>query len=508
VPTRHLLILPDQLHPGLGPLADAEPSQTVVLLCEDHGWMRSTRAHKQKLVLFFAAQRRFAQALTTRGFTVHHLQKAASLEWAIAQHLAAYPGAHLELSEPNDRSLRSQVARAVQAGGGTLKLHPNAWRLVDHEVFDRWAAGRKRLRMEDFYRQARQREGWLLDPESPSNPLGGKWNFDHDNRKVPPPGTRFTPPLAFEPDALVQAVIDEVDADFANHPGTVRAFAWPTSRSQALELLAAFVRDHLPTFGPYEDAMLAEERTLHHSRLSAPINLGLLHPREVVEAALAAFHADPARIPLASIEGFVRQVLGWREYMFHIDRTRGAQLEASNALGHHHSVPEAFWTGETRMACLHSSWQGLAESGYNHHIERLMIFGNLALSHAVDPLQLTAWFTGMYVDAFDWVMVPNVMGMSQYADGGGFTSKPYVSGGAYINRMSDHCARCPFDPGARTGERACPFTVGYWDFIDRHAKRFERHPRMAVVVKAWQARDEHEKAAVRALAASYRERLP
>jgi len=505
---RHVLVLGDQLTTEHGPLAAADPAATVVLTIESVELVRATRAHVQKAALFFGALRRFSSDLASRGFRVDHRRTADSFAAAIADHLRRWPGATLELVRPADRGVAEALTLAARRAGGDVRLLPNPLRLVPDDVFDAYAEGRKRWRMEDFYRRARTREGWLMDPDDPARPLGGVWNLDRENRRVPPKGARFPPPPVFEPDDLMRGVLDDVERLFPDHPGRLRPFGWPTSRAEALAALADFVDHRLPAFGPYEDAMVGGERVLHHSQLSVPLNLGLLHPREVVEAVVHAFHEGDGRVPLASAEGFVRQVLGWREFVYHVDRRRGPALEAANALDHHAPVPDAFWTGETRMACVADAWRGLHERGWNHHIERLMLFGNLALTLGTDPRELTAWFTAHYVDALDWVMVPNVMGMSQYADDGGFTSKPYVSGGAYVDRMSDHCRRCPFEPGRRTGPDACPFTVGYWDFIDRHQKRFERHPRMAVAVRAWRGRSAAEQAAVRARAAELRAALP
>ena len=505
---RHVLILGDQLTTDHGPLAGADPATTAVLSIESVEWVRATRAHVQKAALFFGALRRFAGDLASRGFRVDHHRTAASFASAIAEHLRRWPGVTLELMRPADRGVADELTRAVRRAGGDLHLLPNPLRLVPDEVFDAYARGRQRWRMEDFYRRVRAREGWLMDPDDPAKPLGGVWNLDRENRRVPPAGSRFPPPPSFEPDDLMREVLDDVERLFPDHPGRLRPFGWPTSRAEALAALEDFVEHRLPAFGPYEDAMVTGERVLHHSQLSVPLNLGLLHPREVVEAVVRAFHENDGRVPLASAEGFIRQVLGWREFVYHVDRTRGPALEAANELEHHGPVPEAFWTGRTRMACVADAWRGLHEHGWNHHIERLMLFGNLALTLGTDPRALTAWFTAHYVDALDWVMVPNVMGMSQYADAGGFTSKPYVSGGAYIDRMSDHCRRCPFEPGRRTGPDACPFTVGYWDFVDRHQARFERHPRMAVAVRSWRTRSEAECSAVRARAAELRAELP
>jgi deoxyribodipyrimidine photolyase-related protein len=505
---RHVLVLGDQLTRGHGLLAGADPAATVVLTVESVGLVRATRAHVQKAALFFGALRRFAADLATEGFTVDHHRLAPSFEAAIAAHLERWPGATLELMRPNDRGVAASLTAAARAAGGDVRVVPNALRLVDDATFDTWTRGRTRWVMESFYRTVREAQGWLMDPADPRRPEGGTWNLDAANRQVPKRGHRFAPPPDFEPDELMREVLDDVARTFPDHPGRLRPFAWPVTRAQALVVLERFVAERLPEFGPFEDALVHGERALAHSQLSVPLNLGLLHPREVLEAVERAYRTGGGRVPLQSAEGFVRQVLGWREYVFHVDRVRGEALAHANALDHHAPLPDAYWTGATRMACFSDAWANVHERGWSHHIQRLMVFGNLALGLGVDPIELTEWFTTVHVDAQDWVMVPNVMGMSQYSDGGAMTTKPYVSGGAYLNRMGDHCGRCPFDPGTRTGPNACPFTVGYWDFVDRHQERFARHPRMAVAVKAWQARDPDEQAAVRARAVELREALP
>ncbi len=504
----HVLVLGDQLTRDHGLLKGAEPSRTVVLTVESVGLARGTRAHVQKVALYFGALRRFAADLAADGFIVDHHRLAPSFEAAIAAHLARWPGATLEVMKPNDRGVAEALTAAARAAGGDVRVLPNALRLVDDATFDAWAHGRKRWLLEGFYRTVRERQGWLMDPDDPRRPEGGAWNLDAANRQVPKRGHRFAAPPAFEPDALQEEVLDDVARTFPNHMGRLRPFAWPITRAQALEALERFVDDRLPEFGPFEDALVHGERALAHSQLSVPLNLGLLHPREVLEAVEHAYRTGDGRIPLQSAEGFLRQVLGWREYVFHVDRVRGDGLAHANALDHRAPLPDAYWTGATRMACFADAWANVHERGWSHHIQRLMVFGNLALGLGVDPEALTDWFTAVHVDAQDWVMVPNVMGMSQFADGGAMTTKPYVSGGAYLNRMGNHCARCPFDPGTRTGPNACPFTVGYWDFVDRHQERFARHPRMAVAVNAWRMRDPDEQESVRALAAELRQRLP
>jgi deoxyribodipyrimidine photolyase-related protein len=299
---------------------------------------------------------------------------------------------------------------------------------------------------------------------------------------------------AFEPDAITRVVQDEVDG-FEHAWGEVRPFGWPVTREQARTALDAFLQERLPRFGTYQDAMITDEPFLWHSTLSVPLNLGLLHPREVIDAAIG--HADAAGedvVPLNALEGFVRQILGWREFVHQVDRTRGETMRGANALEADGPLPPAYWGASTDLRCLGTTIEKLRRTGYAHHIERLMVLGNLAQLSATDPQEVLAWFTATHLDALDWVMVPNVLGMSQYADGGTMTSKPYAAGANYLNRMSDACGACRFDPKAKEGDHACPVTDWYWAFIDRHQDRFAGNHRMRMIVASWRKRDADERA--------------
>lgn len=507
---RHVLVLGDQLTRLVGPLADADPATTTVLLVESDAWARRRPYHRQKLVLVWSAMRHFAAEAAAAGFDVAY-RRSAAFEEALDAHLAAHPGATIELMEPADHGVVDGVRRAIEAAGGRLAVVPNALWLSDEAAFDAWAAGRRELRLDAWYRAERRRSGWLMEdragrPARPGDqaarPAGGAWSHDAENRRVPPPGHHFPPPPAFAPDVITREVLVEVDARFPGHPGSLDGFAWPVTRTDALDALADFVAYRLPEFGPYEDALVDGERVLAHSLLSVPLNLGLLTAAEVCAAVLAT--AGRADVPLASVEGFVRQLLGWREFLHHVYRREMPGLRAANVLGHEASLPAFYWTGETRMRCVGEAVRQVVATGHTHHIQRLMVLGSFSLLAGVEPGAVNDWFLEMYVDAFDWVVTPNVIGMSQFATGGTFTSKPYVSGGAYIDRMSDHCDRCPYDPRLSTGPDACPFTTLYWDFVDRHAERFRANPRMATIVAAWRRRDEAARSAIRVRAAEVR----
>jgi deoxyribodipyrimidine photolyase-related protein len=313
----------------------------------------------------------------------------------------------------------------------------------------------------------------------------------------------FAPPPAFSADDLTRAVIAQVERDFPEHPGLLEGFAWPVTREQALVCLDDFVAHRLADFGPYQDALVDGQRTLAHSLLSVPLNLGLLTPQEVCERVLEASLARP-EVPLSSTEGFIRQVLGWREFLRHVYRRGMPGLATARGLGHTADLPAFYWTAETRMRCMGEAVRGVLATGHAHHIQRLMVLGNWALLAGVEARQVDEWFLELFVDAFDWVVMPNVMGMSQWADRS-FTSKPYVSGGAYLDRMGDHCRRCPYDPHSSAGPQACPFSALYWAFIERHAALLRSNARMGTAVRAWLRRDPTDRAAILARAAQVSE---
>lgn len=489
---RHLLVLGDQLTRGVGPLAASTPDTARVVMIESDALARRLPHHKQKLVLFLSAMRHHAQALRDDGFEVDYYREE-SFASGLTRHFAAHPGVTLETMAPSDWGCADALRVAAERAGGRLVVHPNELWLTPDEEFDEWALGRKSLRLEHFYREVRRRTGWLMDDGAPA---GGRWNFDADNRKTPDAGHAFPPAPRFEPDDTTRTVMREVEERYPDHFGSVDPFGWPVTRAQALEALEDFLRHRLASFGPYEDAMVAGEPTLYHSLLSPALNLGLLHPREVCERALA-HAAEPSHgVPLQSIEGFLRQIAGWREFVHHVYRRGMPGLRTANGLEHDGRLPDLYWGAGTRMRCLAETVRQLGETGHAHHIQRLMVLGNFALIARVDPRELNDWFLACYVDALDWVVTPNVMGMSQYADLGTFTSKPYAASGKYVDRMSDYCAGCAYDPAKTTGHDACPLNSLYWDFLDHHAKRLGGNPRMALVLKSWERRDPESKAAI------------
>ena len=460
---RTVWVFGDQLNRHVGALASATPADTRVLLVESERLLRSGR-HVQRQHLVVAAMRRFARDLAEAGFEVD-LRREPSLAAGLHAHVLDHAPDLVVATEPNSRDARSLCARldVTQVRSDQFLCHARD--------FADWAATRRSLRMEDFYRWQRVRLGYLMDGDEPA---GGRWNYDPENREPPPADASvFSEP----PQSPLDQLDREVLASLPDAPGRSPVGLWATSRAQALARLEHFLDHELPRFGPYEDAMTGDSWALAHSLLSPYLNLGLLLPREVCDAVEERYRAGT--VPIASAEGFIRQVIGWREYVWGLYWLWPEMAEA-NALDHQRSLPPAF-TGDadTGMRCLADALEGLEERAWIHHIPRLMVLANLSNLYGAAPRAVMEWMSARYIDAAEWVMVPNVMGMGLWADGGRMASKPYISGGAYIDRMSDYCAGCRYDPRRRTGDTACPFTTLYWDFLARHEQRLTGNHRLS-----------------------------
>ena len=505
---RHLvLVLGDQLDIDAAAFDGFDAAQDAVWMAEvaeesTHVWSSQPRT-----VMFLAAMRHFAQALRTAGRPLHYTAldesgNAGSLAAQLAADIGRLRPQALVMTAPGDWRVLAALRATAVAAGLLLDVREDRHFYCAVREFAAHAKGRKQLRLEYFYREMRRRHHVLLTPEG--EPEGGEWNYDADNRKpFGAQGPGAVPPRAvFEPDALTREVIALVQERFKGHPGRCDRFAWPVTREQALQSMQRFIDERLAGFGDVQDAMWPGEPWLWHSHLAAALNLKLLHPREVVAAAEAAYRAGHA--PLAAVEGFIRQILGWREYVRGIYWTQMPEYLERNELGAHEPLPAWFWTGDTTMACLKDALTQTLTHGYAHHIQRLMVTGLYTLLLGVEPKAVHAWYLAVYVDAVEWVELPNVLGMSQYADGGVMASKPYIATGQYIARMSPHCKGCRFDPTQRTGERACPFTTLYWDFLMRHERRLAGNPRMALQVKNLARLDAAERSAVVARADAIR----
>jgi deoxyribodipyrimidine photolyase-related protein len=442
-------------------------------------------SHKARVALFLAAMRHFRDGLLARGLTVHYRRlddpgNNGTLHAELLDACRRLRPIRLVVVEPGDYRVREALTAAAAAAGVPLEIRTDRHFLTTLDEFAAFAGSRRQLRLEHFYRQARRNHRVLMDGDEPA---GGRWNFDHDNRgSFGKSGPGLVPcPTSFPPDETTKEVLELVETSFASHPGRLDRFDWPVTPGQATAALDDFVANRLGDFGPYQDAMWVGQPYLYHSRLSAAMNLKLLDPRDVLAAAERAYR--DGRAPLAAVEGFVRQVLGWREYVRGVYWRFMPGYARSNALGAAHPLPNFYWTGDTPMNCLRECLTQTLDYGYAHHIQRLMVTGLYALLFGVDPFAVHEWYLAVYVDAVEWVELPNTVGMSQFADGGVMASKPYCASGKYIQRMSNYCAGCRYDPARSTGEGACPFTTLYWDFLLRHEESLSGNPRMAMQVR-------------------------
>ena len=471
-------VLGDQLDRRGQALAVADPATHRILMVESLGKLASKNWHIQRAHFVVASMRRFAEELRDAGFEVDY-RRAESLQQGLADHRKQFAPVRVAAMEPASRNglLLLQRQEVDVCRSNQFLCHP--------DEFAQWAKDRKSFKMEDFYRWQRRRLGYLMDGDQP---VGGQWNFDAENRQRPP---KLSPDQArtFWP-SPPQSILDEIDHQvIADMPSTVWGAApdgtWATSRDQALLRLDHFIVNLLPRFGPHEDAMLTGNWHLAHSLLAQYLNIGLLRPAEVCDAVEVAYRSGA--VPIASAEGFIRQIIGWREYVWGLYWMWGPDYRHRNELEAHRPIPPAF-RGEapTQMRCVSTTLQTLHDHGWVHHIQRLMILGNLALLTGVEPWAMATWMWAGFVDGAEWVMAPNVVGMSLHADGGMMATKPYAAGGAYIDKMSDYCKGCRYDRKQRTGPDACPFTTLYWDFLARHAERFGRNPRVVTQVRAAQ----------------------
>ncbi|MFN3526307.1 MAG: cryptochrome/photolyase family protein [Paracoccus sp. (in: a-proteobacteria)] len=481
---RLILVLGDQLTHDLSALREAGPGD-IIVMAEVMDEASYVRHHPKKIAFLFAAMRKFAAELQAKGLAVAYTrlddpQNSHSIGGELLRRAAEHGASEVIATEPGEWRLINALADLPV----TVHQRADDRFFASHAEFADWAKGRKELRMEWFYRQMRRTTGLLMDCDQPA---GGKWNYDHDNRKPASADLLRLRPPQFDPDAITAEVLDLVEAHFSENFGTMRPFAYATDRAGALRVLDHFIAHSLDEFGPYQDAMLTDDPFLHHSVLSPYLNAGLLSAREICEAAAGAYAAG--RVRLNSAEGFIRQILGWREYMRGIYFLEGPDYTARNALNHQRDLPPVYWGAPTRMNCMAQAVGQTRDLAYAHHIQRLMVTGNFALLAGIDPAQVHEWYLAVYLDAYEWVEAPNVIGMSQFADGGVVGSKPYVSSGNYINKMSDYCGRCSYKVADKTGPDACPFNLLYWDFLDRHRERFDRNPRMGPVYATWDRMD-------------------
>jgi deoxyribodipyrimidine photolyase-related protein len=501
---RLVLVLGDQLDPEGPALRDADPRHDVVVMAEVDGEIRRHRNHRQRVVLFLSAMRHLRDTLRGLGFEVLYQQAddpdtAPTLAEALRRAVESRQPESVVATEPGRWHLVSELTDAARAAGVPLTWCPDDHFLVNRDAFAQWAEGRKALTMEHFYRHMRRSLGVLMDGDQPA---GGAWNFDRDNRAAFAEAPTPPPPLRVPPDDTTREVLGFVASRYEDLPGTTDSFAWPVTPEDAERVLSDFVEHRLATFGTYQDAMWTGEPFLYHSLLSPALNLKLISPRRVVDAVEEAYRAGA--VPINAAEGFVRQVLGWREFVRGVYWWGMPDLATGNALSAERPLPPLFWTGRTDMRCLADVVRQLLDHGYAHHIQRLMVAGLFAQLYGATPWEVHDWFMALYVDSVEWVTLPNVLGMSQYADGGVVGTKPYVASGRYIGRQGNACRACRFDPAVATGEEACPFTTLYWDFLDRHRDRLRGNRRMALQIRNLERKSTMERTAIRTQADAVR----
>lgn len=500
-------VLGDQLTLQLASLRDLDVANDVVLMVEVDDETRYVPHHKQKIVFVLSAMRHFASELTARGIRVDYVRlddegNTGSFDGELARAIARHSPSRIVLTEPGEWRVWTMMQRWLSDSGLPVQIHADDRFLCSRTEFSAWLEDRKAPRMEFFYREMRRRTGWLMDGAAPT---GGEWNFDSENRKKLPAGEKVPVRRGFPPDAMTREVMDLVAARHADHVGDLAAFHWAVTRADALAALEVFMQEGLPRFGDYQDAMRADAPWLFHSVVSPYLNIGLLLPREVCEAALAAGRAG--RAPLNAVEGFLRQILGWREYVRGLYWCRMPDYGQGNFLDAQRPLPAFFWDARTSMRCLRETVADTLRHAYAHHIQRLMVTGNFALLAGLRPAEVEVWYLIVYADAFEWVELPNVHGMVLHADGGYLGSKPYAASGAYIDRMSDYCKGCVYDVKQKTGTQACPFNYLYWDFLMRNESRLAANPRLAMPYRTLARMDTVRKARIQADATRFLDSL-
>lgn len=492
------LILGDQLNWDSLIWQDADKQRDLFWMAEVSDESSLTPSSKQRTVLFLSAMRHFAKRIEAEGYQLIYTSLSEgynSFQDVLAETFKSYHIDRVRCVLAGDMQLVSELEKSCKTHDLNIEWLADAHFMSRRGEFKHWMQGRRQPRMEHWYRHLRQDRQILMD--SNNQPIGSKWNFDKDNRKAfgrdGPPSPKPAP--QFEPDTLTREVISDLDESLPDLPGRLDSFNWPVTREQALDQLKDFVENRLPLFGDYQDAMWTDQPFLYHARLSSCLNLKLLHPLEVIKAAEQAYHDGHA--PLNAVEGFIRQILGWREYIRGLYWYYRDNWLEYNALDADHDLPAFFWDADTNMQCLHQAISQVLDTGYGHHIQRLMVTGLFALLWGVRPEAIHRWYLGMYVDAVAWVEIPNTIGMSQYADGGIVGSKPYIASGAYIQRMSNYCEHCQFNPKQADGDTACPFTTLYWSFIDRHQEWLSHNPRLGMQVKNWHNKSTEQQAHIR-----------
>jgi len=506
LPNRTVWILGDQLSLRNTALASARKGQDCLLFIESRETFGRLSYHRHRLMLILSAMRHFAEERKAEGWDVeyHSLQDAPDSRSILLDHMKRRRPSLIFVTNPNNYHERQDLESLADHLPSPLKVIPTGQFLCPQDDFIEFSQGKKRLLMENFYREMRRRTGLLM--ESDGKPVGGEWNYDGENRATfrdwkkagsPRPGILRKPIQ----DPITRSVGLELETHFPKAPGRADDFAFPVTRGEALRWLDDFIQHRLANFGTWQDLMVEGEPDMFHSIISPMLNIGLLDPLECAKAAELAYLKG--RAPLHAVEGFIRQIIGWREFVNGIYWLKMPGYEQMNSLSSERNLPDFFYSGKTDMNCLQQVLNEVLKGGFNHHIQRLMVLGNFLLLAGVIPKEALRWFNEMYVDAHDWVMAANLLGMALHADGGFMATKPYASGGAYINKMSNYCSGCSYSPDTKVGQGACPFNLLYWNFYETHQDRFANNPRTAMMVRSWLKRPEKERREILTQAESF-----
>ncbi|MBE04863.1 MAG: cryptochrome/photolyase family protein [Gammaproteobacteria bacterium] len=491
------LVLGDQLSEVISSLEGYNSEQGVILMCEVLEEVTYVKHHKKKIAFIFSAMRHFAEELKQRGYKIAYTKiedpnNAGTFKGEVERLLENHNINKIIVTHPGEYRLLNDIKNWEAYFGMPVEIRPDTRFLCSTEEFANWVEGRKNLRMEHFYRSMRKKYSILLED---NKPVGGQWNYDAENRK--PPKNRLQIPLPYirPVDAITQTVLEIVAEKFGDHFGDLQPFYFAVTRDHALDALQNFIEQRLHYFGDYQDAMIEDEPWMYHSHLSFYLNNGLLLPLECVRAAEESYIKGLA--PLNAVEGFIRQVIGWREYIRGIYWLKMPEYQEQNFLNAHRQLPDFYWTKNTKMNCVQQCISETEKNSYSHHIQRLMITGNLALLLGVNPKYVSEWFLSVYADAYEWVELPNVLGMASFADGGYLASKPYAAGGSYINKMSNYCGNCSYKVSQKNGHDACPFNFLYWDFFDRNRDALKSNYRIGMIYSTFDKMPEGKKQAIR-----------
>ena len=477
------VILADQLNQEISSLNDFDKDLDEVLICEFKESFSDINHHKKKIVYQLSTMRHFGGELDAQGFKINYLKldnpdNQNSYTSEILKLIQKKDIDRVIVTEPSIHAEMKSIQDWQKIIGRRVEIRKNDLFICDTDEFKSWAEGRKELRLEFFYRMLRKKHDVLMDGNLPE---GGAWNFDKKNRKPLANKNSVPKKYACVIDDETQSVINLVNDEFSDHFGSTDDFIFAVTRNEALEALHRFIEERLICFGDYQDAMIAEDPWLFHSHLSMYLNNGLLKPKECIDLAEKAFYE--LKVPINSVEGFIRQILGWREYVRGLYWLKMPNYRILNELAAEVSLPSFYWDAETKMNCLKTSIENTRDNAYSHHIQRLMVLGNFALIAGIKPKEVNEWFLSVYADAYEWVELPNVSGMALFADGGIMASKPYASSGAYINRMSNYCKECHYDVKEKIGKKACPFNYLYWNFLDRNREKLSSNPRLGLAYR-------------------------